>query len=122
MPNALAFVGGGLLTGIGKGLVLDGKAKYEAALKELENDRAQKRALELDGVKQTNRRELQTEDRAAQQTNALALKAAPGTLDLPTGFQRTEGGLEFIPGGPADPAQVGALAEAKASGGGATPA
>ena len=58
MPNALAFVGGGLLTGIGKGLVLDGKAKYEAVLKELENDRAQKRALELEGVKQEGRRGL----------------------------------------------------------------
>ncbi len=54
MPNALAFIGGGLLSGIGKGLVLDGKAKREAALKKLEQDRA----LELEGVRQEGRRGL----------------------------------------------------------------
>lgn len=31
----------------------------------------------------------------------------------PSGYQRTEGGLEFTPGGPADPAQAGRLAGAK---------
>ena len=33
--------------------------------------------------------------------------------DEPSGYQRTEGGLEFTPGGPADPAQAGRLAAAK---------
>ena len=109
MPSALAFIGGGLLEGIGRGLVLDGKAKREAALEKLEHDRR----LELEAVKQKNRRLLQTEDRAAQQTNALALKLAPGAPTLPSGYRRTEGGLEFTPGGPADPAQAGRLATAK---------
>lgn len=113
MPSALKFIGGGLLQGIGRGLAETGKEKREAALKKLDQDRAQKRALELEEVKQKNRRTLQTEDRAAQQKNALALKAAPGAPNLPTGYQRTEGGLEFVPGGPADPAQAGRLATAK---------
>ena len=40
--------------------------------------------------------------------------------DVPPGYQRTEGGLEFTPGGPADPAQVGRLAAAKSQGEGLT--
>ena len=41
----------------------------------------------------------------------------------PSGYRRTEGGLDFIPGGPADPAQAGRLAEAKRGpDGGVTPA
>lgn len=67
MPNALAFIGGGLLEGVGKGLVLDGKQKRERALQKIEQDRA----LELEDVKQENRRQLQTEDRADRQTNAF---------------------------------------------------
>lgn len=39
MPSALAFIGGGLLQGVGKGLVLDGKAKRERALADLEHTR-----------------------------------------------------------------------------------
>lgn len=39
MANALAFIGGGLLQGIGKGLVLDGKEKRERALADLEHTR-----------------------------------------------------------------------------------
>jgi hypothetical protein len=33
--------------------------------------------------------------------------------DTPAGYQRAEGGLEFTPGGPADPVQAGRLAKAK---------
>ncbi len=40
MPSALQFIGGGLLEGIGKGLVLDGTAKRERALADLEHRRA----------------------------------------------------------------------------------
>ncbi len=41
----------------------------------------------------------------------------------PSGYQQAEGGLEFTPGGPADPAQAGRLAAAKRGpDGGATPA
>ncbi len=58
MPSALQFIGGGLLQGVGRGLVLDGKAKRERALKKLDQDRAQKRALELEGVRQEGRRGL----------------------------------------------------------------
>jgi hypothetical protein len=58
MPNALAFVGGGLLQGFGRGLVLSGKEKRDAALKRIEDDRAQKRALELEDVRQEGRRGL----------------------------------------------------------------
>ncbi len=123
MPSALAFIGGGLLEGVGRGLVLDGKAKREAALKKIEDDRAQKRALELEEAKQENRRELKSEDRAAQHTNALELKLAPGAPTTPTGYRPTEGGLEFTPGGPSDPAQARLLAEAKRDpDGGVTPA
>ena len=58
MPSALAFIGGGLLEGVGKGLVLTGKQKYERAMKRFEQEGAQKRALELEGVKQEGRRGL----------------------------------------------------------------
>ena len=96
MPGLLAFVGGGLLGGLGKGLVMEGKAKREAALKKIEQEGALKRALELEETKQENRRELKSEDRAAQQKNALALKLSP---ELPSNYQRTEeGGVELMPG------------------------
>jgi hypothetical protein len=39
MPSALQFIGGGLLQGIGRGLVLDGKEKRERALADLEHQR-----------------------------------------------------------------------------------
>ncbi len=39
MPSALAFIGGGLLEGVGKGLVLAGKEKRERALADLEHTR-----------------------------------------------------------------------------------
>ena len=89
MPGLLAFVGGGLLGGLGKGLAMEGKAKREAALKKIEQEGALKRALELEETKQENRRELKSEDRAAQQKNALALKLSP---ELPSNYQRTEEG------------------------------
>ena len=131
MPSALAFVGGGLLQGFGKGLVeqaretgkakreraleaieqknrlerdekrLEGKFKFERVLTELE----QKSRLELEGVKQEGRKTLASEA-------------------TPSGYRRTEeGGLEFIPGGPVDPSQAKLLAEAKRDpDGGVTPA
>ena len=55
MPSALAFIGGGLLEGVGKGLVLAGKEKREAALKRIEREGAQIFALELEGVRQEGR-------------------------------------------------------------------
>ncbi len=58
MANALAFVGGGLLSGLGKGLAEQGKAKRERALKQFDEDNAQKRALELEGVRQEGRQGL----------------------------------------------------------------
>ena len=107
MASALKFIGGGLLEGFGRGLaeqgkatgkakreraLMEGKAKFERILADLEH----KRALELEDVKQGNRKELKTEDRDAQQTNALALKLAPV---LPSNYQRTEeGGVELMPG------------------------
>ncbi|MCZ6748958.1 MAG: hypothetical protein O7D96_06665 [SAR324 cluster bacterium] len=43
--------------------------------------------------------------------------------DTPSGYRQAEGGLEFTPGGPADPAQAKKLAAAKRAGeGAATPA
>lgn len=54
MPSALAFIGGGLLEGVGKGLVLDGKAKRERALADLEHERR----LGLEDVRQEGRRGL----------------------------------------------------------------
>ncbi len=47
MASALKFIGGGLLSGLGKGLAEQGKVKREAVLKRLEEERAQKRRLEL---------------------------------------------------------------------------
>ena len=61
MPSALKFIGGGLLQGAGEGLAKAGKAKREAALEKLKDERAQKRALELEGVRQESRRGLLTE-------------------------------------------------------------
>ncbi len=78
MASALAFIGGGLLEGVGKGLAETGKQKREAVLKRLEEDRAQERTLELEEVKQKNRGLLQEQSQGTGQTNALALKAAPG--------------------------------------------
>lgn len=92
MPSALAFVGGGLLQGFGKGLVekaresgkakrdrkladlalerdekqMKGRAQFERVLAEIE----QKNRLELEGVKQTNRQGLLTEQ--LQSTLGLA--------------------------------------------------
>ena len=43
MASKLAFIGGGLLEGLGKGLVETGKAKREAALVDLEHKRGLKR-------------------------------------------------------------------------------
>ncbi len=48
----------------------------------------------------------------AQAQQARAGEAAK-QADLPSGYQRIEGGLEFTPGGPADPAQVERLAKAR---------
>ena len=129
MPSALAFVGGGLLTGIGRGLAETGKAKREAALAELEMkgaakfkrvlaDLEHKRALELEGVKQEDRIGLLTK----QNANALELRLAPSAPATPSGYRSTESGLEFISGGPADPAQAGRLAEAGRAPGAPTPA
>ncbi len=138
MPSALQFVGGGLLEGVGKGLAeqaretgaakrerqlkaieqknrlerdekqMEGKAKFERLLADLEH----KRTLELEGIKQEGWHGLLDVELATKLTNSLALKAAPGAPTLPSGYRRTEGGLEFTPGGPQDPAQVKALTEA----------
>ena len=54
MPSALAFIGGGLLEGVGKALVLSGKEKRERAHADLEH----KRALERDENKFEFRRGL----------------------------------------------------------------
>lgn len=54
MPSALAFIGGGLLEGVGKGLVESGKAKRERALADL----AHTRALERDEKRLEGRRGL----------------------------------------------------------------
>ncbi len=60
----------------------------------------------------------ETYDPAWVQTKLAAAGKFMAVLDraekaVPSGYQRTEGGLEFTPGGPADPAQAGRLAEAK---------
>ena len=47
MVKAVAFIGGGLLQGIGQGLVETGKEKYEAMLADIEH----KRGLERDEKK-----------------------------------------------------------------------
>lgn len=61
MANALAFIGGGLLEGFGKGLaqqgIETGRDKRERALADLEH----KRGLERDKAKLAGRRELQTQ-------------------------------------------------------------
>ncbi len=57
MPSALAFIGGGLLEGVGKGLVLEGKAKRERARADLEH----KRGLERDENRLEGRRGLLSE-------------------------------------------------------------
>lgn len=61
MPNPLAFIGGGLLTGIGKGIAETGKAKRERVLADLE----QKDRLELEEVRQEGRRGLLDETNTA---------------------------------------------------------
>lgn len=57
MPSALAFIGGGLLTGIGKGLVKAGEEKRKTALADLEH----KRTLERDEKQLEGRRGLLSE-------------------------------------------------------------
>ena len=54
MANALAFIGGGLLQGVGKGLVESGKEKRERALADLQH----RRNLERDENKLEGRRGL----------------------------------------------------------------
>ncbi len=61
MPSKLAFLGGGLLSGIGQGLSETGKAKREAALKKIE----QEGALERDEKQLEGRRGLLDASNAA---------------------------------------------------------
>ncbi len=86
MPKALAFIGGGLLEGAGKGLVLSGKEKFERALADLEEtgkakrervlaELEQKDRLELEGVRQEGRRGLLNASNAAA-TERLGLNIA----------------------------------------------
>ena len=113
MPNALAFIGGGLLQGAGKALLEEerekGKAKRERALADLEH----KRGLERDEKKLEGKAKFERVLAEIEQKNAWELKLAPGASKLPSGYRPTEGGLEFTPGGPADPSQARLLAEAK---------
>ncbi len=119
MPSKLAFIGGGLLSGIGEGLVEAGEAKRERTLEEFE----QKNRIERDERKMEGKVKFDRLLVDLKHKKALKLKLAPDAPTLPTGYQRTKGGLEFTPGGPADPKQAGALATAKRDpDGGATPA
>ncbi len=119
MARALGFIGGGLLSGIGEGLVEAGEAKRERTLEEFE----QKNRIERDERKMEGKAKFERALVGLKHKNALALKLARGAPTTPTGYQRTEGGLEFTSGGPADPKQVGALATAKRDpDGGVTPA
>ena len=52
MPSLLAFAAGGLLEGTGKGLVLDGKQKYEALLKKLDREHDLARDTQRQGAAQ----------------------------------------------------------------------
>ncbi len=104
MPSALAFIGGGLLTGIGRGLAEDGKAKRERALEDLKFNR--RRGLLTEAQNRADKRQA-TADKRADARQRLSL-GAPAK-----GFRNTPGGgREFIPGGSADPAVQRRKAEA----------
>ena len=78
MPNALAFIGGGLLQGAGKALLEEeretGKAKRERQLADLEH----KRGLERDEKKLEGKAKFERVLAEIEQKNALELKLAPG--------------------------------------------
>ncbi len=85
MPSALAFIGGGLLEGVGKGLVETGKEKRKLALAELDH----KRNLERDDKRLEGRRgllgqQIEADDARAARTDANAI----GRLDLQIGSQK----------------------------------
>lgn len=63
MPSALAFIGGGLLEGVGKGLVESGKEKRERALADLEHERR-----------------LERDDRAFEARRGLLSQSAAGAM------------------------------------------
>ena len=90
MANALAFIGGGLLEGVGKGLVLSGKQKRDDALKKLDREHDLKRdtqrqesTRELMGIKLETENENRIANQATQFENSLALKLAPGAPPSP---------------------------------------
>ena len=102
MASKLAFIGGGLLEGVGRGLVLSGKQKREEALKRIEQEGADKRMagkeqferlmaefeqenrLELEGVKQGNRQGLLTQQLQSDLGLAEIREAGAGTRTAAT--------------------------------------
>ena len=79
MPSALGFIGGGLLSGLGEGLVETGEAKREAALKKID----QKNRLERDERQMEGKAKYEKVLVDLKHKNALALKLAPGAPPAP---------------------------------------
>ena len=130
MVSKLAFIGGGLLEGVGKGLVLSGKQKREEALKRIEQEGADKRVagkekferlltefeqenrLELEGVKQGNRQGLLGErlgredvrqilsDEAAGERRTEASRSAENVAKITAGSRKAV--AEIAAGKPTD--------------------
>ena len=71
MANALAFIGGGLLEGIGKGIVATGRQKREEVLEKLEHERD----LERDENRFANQRGLLTQRLASDERLASEREA-----------------------------------------------
>ncbi len=77
MANALAFIGGGLLQGVGKGLALSGKEKREKALADLENTRSLARdAKQFENQQGLLGTRIDARKTAAEKANENALTAA----------------------------------------------
>jgi len=105
----LGAVGEGGLTG----LHAYTSAKEKEADIEMQTNRLNQAAkAEQDRIAQESRKynELTADERAK-------LQQAREFRDVPVGYRRTQNGLEPIPGGPADPATIGATALAKMQGG-----
>ena len=144
-PQPGATRGPGLLGAIGEAGVGTLAAAQHRRVQEAEQEQARRKEQarlaeqsarvnltggyeEASGINwQTGRANLSPEER-----QALFMQAYPrqgGTQmaaeifgsDPPGGYRSAEGGLEFIPGGPADPEQARLLAEAKRAPGGADP-
>lgn len=109
MGRALAYIGGGLLSGVGKGMVAQGQEKREAALALIREQNKDRRAQE-----DRDFRAGENEKTRDHQRGLIKEKAGLP----PTGFRSTDDGrMEAVPGGPADPEYLKQKSRAELKGG-----